>query len=69
MDWKVLLAALRERGWTQQLIAARVGCSQAAISDLSVGKTRDPAHSVGKALEALHESDERPPQTEPAKAA
>lgn len=56
MDWKDILRQLRERGWTQQLLADRVGASQSAISDLSSGKTKDPAHSIGRALVELLES-------------
>jgi predicted XRE-type DNA-binding protein len=56
MDWKQMLADLKQRGWTQKQIAELVGASQPSISDLASGKTVDPAHSIGKALEALHES-------------
>lgn len=59
MDWKQLLADLKARGWTQQQIGERVGATQASISDLANGKTKDPAHSIGKALEVLHDSGER----------
>jgi predicted transcriptional regulator len=68
MDWKQLLADLRGRGWTQQLIAAHVQASQAAISDLNSGKTINPSYSVGRALVQLHESGAGPAKTE-AKAA
>lgn len=66
--WKNLLTDLRKRGWTQQLLAAKVGASQSAISDLNSGKTKDPAHSLGKAIEALHESGAAPEQASEAKA-
>jgi transcriptional regulator with XRE-family HTH domain len=60
MDWKALLAELKSRGWTQQLLASRIDCSQAAISDLNCGNTANPTYRLGKALESLHESGDRP---------
>lgn len=56
MDWKSLLQDLRSRGWTQKLIATEINASQAAISDISTGKTKEPAYSMGRALELLHAS-------------
>lgn len=60
MDWKKLLSDLRERGWTQQLLANQVGASQSAISDLNSGKTKDPSHSLGSVLQQLHASGTLP---------
>ena len=60
MDWKTLLSQLRERGWTQSLIADRIGGSQATVSDLNKGKTVNPSYSIGSALIALHASGELP---------
>ena len=65
MDWKQLLGDLRDRGWTQQQIAERVGASQAAISDLNSGKTTNPNYAVGRALDELRSSKEKPPRVEP----
>lgn len=69
MSWKPLFDDLKTRGWTQQLIAERVGASQAAISDLYSGKTKSPSYALGKALEALQESGAVPPSEATAKAA
>lgn len=64
MDWKQLLGDLRNRGWTQQQIAERVGASQAAISDLNSGKTTNPNYAIGRALEELRSSEDAPPRVE-----
>ena len=63
MNWQALLTELRDRGWTQQEIAERVGASQAAISDLKSGKTTNPAYTLGRALELLHQSGAAPEST------
>lgn len=60
MDWPALLETLKTRGWTQVLLAKRIGIAQSAVSALSRGETKDPAHSTGEALKALLESGERP---------
>ena len=54
------------------LLAQKLGVVQSAISDLSTGGTKDPKHSTGSALVALHDSGELPPSAElvePTKAA
>jgi transcriptional regulator with XRE-family HTH domain len=61
MDWKEVIAELRDRGWTQQQIAQHVGSSQASVSDLSNGKTLNPTYALGKGIEELHKSGELPP--------
>ena len=68
MDWKKLLSELRAKGWTQQLIANRVGASQASVSDLYRGKTTNPTYELARSIELLHESGELPVASE-AKAA
>ena len=51
MNWPNVIHELqRRRGLTQPQIAALVGCSQASISDLSTGKTREPRFYIGRAL-------------------
>jgi len=60
MDWKNLIAELRQRGWTQKLLADEIGISQSSVSDLSTGTTQSPAYSVGRALELLHGSGRLP---------
>lgn len=56
MDWKIIIAEIQEYGHlTQPQIAARSGCSQATVSDLSIGKTKQPRHSLGEELLALRE--------------
>lgn len=61
MDWKALLAELKERGWTQLLLASELGVSQSSISDLSNGKTTNPSYTLGRGLHEIHESG-RPPE-------
>lgn len=60
MDWKALLAELKERGWTQLLLAAELGVSQSSISDLSNGKTTNPSYSLGRGLHDLYDSGCQP---------
>lgn len=57
MDWKKIIAEIRSAGQlTQPQIANQCGCGQATISGLSIGTTRQPRHSLGVALLALHSS-------------
>lgn len=71
MNWPAILETLRQRGWTQALLAERLGIAQSAVSDLRRGATVDPKHSTGEAIRALHDSGDLPPvaQSEPATAA
>ena len=71
MDWKLLISELTSRGLSQPQIAAKVGCGQATISDLASARTKEPRHSLGQALIALHDCAVNSPQptTEPAAAA
>lgn len=50
MEWKDYLAKLAAKGVSQSQIAREVGCGQATISDLALGKTREPRTSLGMAL-------------------
>lgn len=50
MEWKDYLAKLAAKGVSQSQIAKEVGCGQATISDLALGKTREPRTSLGMAL-------------------
>lgn len=50
MTWKTFLAELAAKGVSQSQIAREVGCGQATISDLSLGKTKEPRTSLGMAL-------------------
>lgn len=59
MDWKSLIADLQERGLSQPEIAQRCHCGQATISDLANGHTKEPRHSLGEALRALHARTKR----------
>jgi transcriptional regulator with XRE-family HTH domain len=54
MDWKRLLEQLNEAGWSQARIAERCRSSQAAVSDLQRGATKDPRFGLGSRLLALH---------------
>lgn len=69
MNWPELLEALRKRGWTQALLAERLGIAQSAVSDLRRGETKDPKHSTGEAIRALLQSGELPPEVAPVKQA
>ena len=60
MDWKQIIAKLQEAKITQAEIARRVGCSQASISDLAVGKTYQPNYALGVAILALISADGSP---------
>jgi transcriptional regulator with XRE-family HTH domain len=50
MQWKDYLAELAAKGVTQSRIARELGCGQATISDLALGKTQQPRVSLGMAL-------------------
>ncbi|HQU89947.1 MAG TPA: helix-turn-helix transcriptional regulator [Denitromonas sp.] len=50
MNWKTIIADLRERGHTQSSIAKRCGVSQATICDLANGKILNPSWQLGDAL-------------------
>lgn len=54
MDWKRLLEQLNEAGWSQARIAERCQSSQAAVSDLLRGATKEPRFGLGSRLLALH---------------
>jgi predicted XRE-type DNA-binding protein len=57
MDIQKMVLALLARGFTQKMIAYRVGCSQPTVSDIAkgrVGKKR-PSYRVVSGLMALYE--------------
>jgi len=60
MDWKSAIASLQGRGLTQPQIAAWCGCGQSTISELAVGRTKDPRDSTGQALRSLLELSSKP---------
>jgi transcriptional regulator with XRE-family HTH domain len=53
MNWEETIRLLKEAGFKQADIAAQCGCSQAAISELSTGETKEPRYSLGLKLRAL----------------
>ena len=55
MDWKRLLEELNEAGLSQAKIAERCSASQAAVSDLLRGATKEPRYGLGSRLLSLHE--------------
>lgn len=61
MDWKLLIADLMEREWTQGQIASYCDCGQATISELAKGKTINPSFKLGQALISLHKSKRKAP--------
>jgi transcriptional regulator with XRE-family HTH domain len=54
MNWTQIIKDLLNQGFTQPQIAARVGCGQASISGLLLGKTTDPRYALGAAIKAMH---------------
>lgn len=54
MDWTKLIAEIQKCGLSQPQIAAKCECAQSTISDLASGTTKEPRHSLGEALRALH---------------
>ena len=61
MRWSHVITQIQQRhGLTQPQIAERVGCSQAAISHLHIGRTPEPRYSVGQRLLELANSDAAP---------
>ena len=63
MDWKKMLADLRDRGWTQKLLAEHCKVSQSSISAIATGVTKDPAHSLGTKLLVLFDAGTLPEPT------
>lgn len=58
MDWKTVITQVQGRhNLTQPQLAKLVGCSQAFISDLVRGRTREPRYSIGQRLLDLSKSD------------
>lgn len=56
MDWTQIISELKGAGFSQARIAEKCGCGQATISELAIGRTKDPQHSLGQKLLALHAS-------------
>lgn len=54
MDWKNIIAGLTRAGYSQQQIAAEVGCSQVRVCQLAKGNT-EPLYSVGSKLVQMHD--------------
>ena len=70
MDWKRLIAELKDFGLSQIEIAHHCHCSQTSVSELSRGLVVDPRFSLGDALKALRarypkDPAPRAPGTEP----
>ncbi len=58
MDWKTVITQAQARnGLTQTRLAQQVGCSQASITDLLRGRTREPRYSLGQRLLDLSNGD------------
>lgn len=53
MDWQNLIKSLVESGLTQIEIAEATGSTQATISDIQRGITKDPRSSIGLSLLAI----------------
>jgi hypothetical protein len=63
MDWKTMIADLREAGMSQVEIGAALGKSQAWVSAVSVGMFADLKWNDGEALRALHTKKVSPATT------
>jgi hypothetical protein len=59
MDWKKLIADLKEAGWTQAQLAARCECAQSTISDISTGSIVTPSFHIGDTLRTLRKRARR----------
>lgn len=59
MDWISLIADLKERGVTQQQLAAFCGCKQPMISYLSSTPGAQPRYEIGQSLKTLHGASTR----------
>ena len=53
MSPKSYLTRLRDAGFTQMQIAMMCGITQATVSSIWRGDTKDPAYSIGRRLEAM----------------
>lgn len=56
MEWMQIISELKGAGFSQSRIAEKCGCGQATISELAIGRTKDPQHSLGQKLLDLHAS-------------
>lgn len=54
MNWQNIIKELQAAGFSQPQIAARCECSQASISALSIGKTKEPNFTLGQKIMAMH---------------
>lgn len=52
--WSVLIAEFRARGWTFNRLGDACGCNSGTIRHLHSGYAREPLHSLGEKLLALH---------------
>lgn len=52
--WPSLITDLLESGLTRPELAERVGAGVSTINELARGATRDPRHTLGQRLLALH---------------
>lgn len=55
IDWPALIRDIRQLGRMRLIdIAIDCECSEATLSDLVTGRTREPRHALGERLRALH---------------
>lgn len=60
IDWPAIIRHIRKRGRMRLIdIAAACDCSEAALSDLVTGRSREPRHALGERLRQLHEQVSR----------
>lgn len=54
--WPAVITAIRRHGRMRMIdIASECGCSEAALSDLATGRSREPMYALGRAIMRLYE--------------
>jgi putative transcriptional regulator len=67
VDWREVLEALTDRGWTLVQIAAAIESRLSTVRALARGELNDAPHAVGCALLELQRRAQAQPAREPAK--
>jgi len=55
MDWKNIIAEIRQHGLSYADIASKCDCGPTTVNDLATGETKEPRHALGEALKSLLE--------------
>lgn len=59
MNWPELIQSIMNRGVSQVEISRRLGCGQSTISNLLIGRVKEPGHALGQALIQLERNTRR----------